>query len=524
MRGGTETAAKSYFIYLALSLAGISSANILTDIPKHNPLGIDWDPAPSPADGPPLSAGATRDKSKLPIEIGCIVGAYLLCVCLIGIGLLVVGRNNRRKLALASRAGDIEMTEPRIHPIITQLPASPGFKSPSRNFSRPSWPTQEKIVPTPYVFPGSAQSPRSPTSPYSPQTPASVEHPDVDTRIVERDQHMLQRDLEDIYAHVMAQEEAKASGVAINALPIPAQLQAAGPVPPASPQRTNSPQKKIEKRRPSNIDLPDSPKGHSKTASRSSSIISALMSPKKNRKMRISSPMASPAVSSRWQGKANAEENEPLTPRYYATLPPPPPVPTDQEPYVHTRKTSNDGPMQSPTRSIAQQLGPYGPGSSSAFHQTNPSQGSFSSLGARERDREPDPNSAISATSSTPFNPSPIPAGSANNSSRRLPFRQFEPALTSPSYSSFQQSTKTTILERTTKNKGPNTGGLQTPWSAGAVPYSPYQPFTPMIPITPRLVTREERKMKEKMEKKLKGSKTPTELVPNSEDLWDGGY
>ena len=89
---------------------------------------------------------------------------------------------------------------------------------------------------------------------------------------------------------------------------------------------------------------------------------------------------------------------------------------------------------------------------------------------------------------------------------------------------------KTTVLERKAEENGPKTGGLRTggipktPFSGGAVPYSPYQPFTPMMPITPRLVTREERKAREKMERKM-GLRSPQmekELV--SSDLWDSGY
>jgi hypothetical protein len=45
-----------------------------------------------------------------------------------------------------------------------------------------------------------------------------------------------------------------------------------------------------------------------------------------------------------------------------------------------------------------------------------------------------------------------------------------------------------------------------------------------VIPITPRLVTREERKLKEKMEKKRNGPQTPKELVKSEDELWDSGY
>jgi hypothetical protein len=53
------------------------------------------------------------------------------------------------------------------------------------------------------------------------------------------------------------------------------------------------------------------------------------------------------------------------------------------------------------------------------------------------------------------------------------------------------------------------------------VPYSPYQPFSPVIPITPRLVTKEDRKIMKKQEKKLGIVQSP-ELV--KDDLWDSGY
>lgn len=528
MRAWTETGTAIIFVPLLLIfLSGldISSADILHDLPKNNPLNIDWYPAPSPEDGPPLSKGASRDKSLLPAQISAIVGAYIFSICVVGVGLFFASRKLRRQVVLANRAKDIEMLEQNNKPAkITIPPHSP--QSPSRNFS---WPNQEKNGPAPYVFPGQATSPRSPKSPYSPKTPPSFGHSEVDTRIVERDQQIMGRDLEDLYAHVMQQEEAKAAGVKVAELPLPSQLQSVGPVPPTAPQRIPSP-KKIEKRRPSAIETDDGSK-HGKSLSRTSSIISALISPRKSNStlkgMRISSPIS--PKSARWQGeRGTEEENEPLTPRYYAP-PPPPPVPKDQVPYTHTRKPSTEtmnATLHSPTRSIAEQLEPYGPGAKSAFHKVNQSQASIAST-----QQGGDPPSAISQTSTVaaPWQNS----NSANNSTRKLPLRQFEPAITSPSYTSFAQSTKTTVLERTAEhNRGPRTAGLNTagqpltPWSAGAVPYSPYQPFTPMIPITPRLVTREERKMKERLERKA-GLSTPRikeDLVKDEADLWDSGY
>lgn len=542
---GIETLVTS-LLFLSFFGLDISLANILYDIPKNNPLHINWYPAPSPENGPPISRNASRNKALLPLQISGIVGAYLICVCIVGIALFFIGKKRTRDFEIAEKALDIEleMRESRVlAPINTspypQAPLSP-LRSP-RNFSRPSWPAQEKNFEnhqTPYVFPGRATSPRSPVSNYSPQTPVgSIGNPNVDARIMERDQHMLQRDLEDIYAHVMEQDEAKAKGIDVGTLPLPPHIQAAGPVPgPAAQQQRNidsssPPVKKIEKRRPSNMNLSEE-----KPRSRSSSIISALMSPRKSKApkmpMQISSPIASPALYSRFDTKAIEEDAEPLAPRYYAPAPPPP-VPTDQVPSYHTRQTSD---LKSPTRTIAERLGPGPPVSfpmrnpsqnsnSSAYpHRQNPSQTSFSS---QTRDHQPEPSSAISATSTTPFAKAPSPGPTpiqASTSTRALPFRQFEPALTSPSYSSFAQSTKTTVLERSDRQNGPRTGGLGTPFSAGAVPYSPYQPFSPMMPITPRLVTKEERKMKEKMMRKALGSPVPKEMVKSSDELWDSGY
>ncbi len=499
MHIGSKTAINARVIVLLLT--SISSANILYDIPKHNPLNIHYDPAPSPEDGPPLSAGASRDKSLLPAQIGAILGSYLFCVCIVGILIIVLGRRLRLRVQNSTRVLDIEMVETAFPKTAAfePSPVSPGASGGPRNFS---WPSPERDTKNPYIFPSINKSPT---------TPLGIEDPYVDTRIVEADREMLQRDLEDIYAHVMEQEEAKANGVILKEMPLPPQLQRIGPVPMGPPARQDSPPKKIEKSRPAtlNIDEAKPQKAHSRT----SSLISSLKSPRRKgiRGMRISSPIATP-VSATFPTN-NASDEEPLTPRYY-TQPPPPPVPKDQVPYAHSRNTS----AGSPERSLAEQLSPSGRG---PRHGPNPSQISVQTQGSRSND----PNSATSATSQTPlFLPAPPPRHlqssnppSNNSSSRALPLRSFEPALQSPS---FVPSTKTTVLERNLPSNGPHTGGLRTPWSAGAVPYSPYQPFSPMIPITPRLVTKEERKAKKKVE-----GRTPVlEMIKSEDEIWDSGY
>lgn len=556
MQIGSQRAINRYIV--VLSLLRISSANILTDVPKNNPLNIDWYPAPSPEEGPPLSAGASRDKALLPAQIGGILGAYLFTICIVGIGIILVGRRFRLRLQKAQRLLDIELNGPltsktnKTFDHFNGSPISPGLTPGGpRNF----WPTQEKDR-NPYVFPNSVRSlGQSPTTPTS-------ENPYIDPRIVEADRDMLQRDLEDIYAHVMAQEEAKAAGVKLEELPLPPQLQRVGPVPAPAPQREQSPIKQSTRARPSNLSLIEESKS---TKSRTSSLLSSLKSPRFGRKskdLQISSPILTP-TSAQFQHQRNASDEEPLSPRYY-TPPPPPPVPRDQAPYSHSRDTSS-GPA-SPTRSIAEQLAPHPYGQTgSQRHRPNQSQTSVQTTNSQRNE----PPSATSATSLTPlFNPPPpvekklqiqLPpkqnrvqmqslnmqsttpsypppqfnqnsrltqtqintqANAQTSQTRALPFRQFEPPLASPSY--INTTTKTTVLDRGPERGGPQTAGLRTPWSAGAVPYSPYQPFSPMMPITPRLVTKEDRKKMEKMQKKCK---TPTtELIRSEDDIWDSGY
>lgn len=439
---------------------------------RSNPLNIDWDPAPSPEDGPPLSAGALRDKHYLGAEIGGIVGAYVFVVVTLLLALFFVGRRLRKATELAAQ-NDVEMLAGHtINAAYYPSPISP--TSAATAFGTAAWPTAEKTQ-NPYVFPSQNISPVSPGS-----------NPGVDSRIIEADRELLNRGLEDLYAHVMEQEEAKAAGLNVADMPAPT------PLPSASPQRqSTASSKRLEKIKPANLSSAE------KTHSRTSSLISSLKSPKRKgiRGLKISSPMATPLSTT---FPANyASDEEPLSPRHYQP-PPPPPVPAGQLPYqYHSRnnssvQTSDPSPV-SPTPSIAENLASVSMG--------------------------PPPNNRSVGTS-RPLNltipgPASVNPSSATSSTRQLPFRAFDPppGLSSPSFS---HSTKTTVLERTT----PLSPGLKTPWSAGATPYSPYQPFTPLVPITPRLITREDRKAMRRME-----PKSPVmEMVKDTDDLWDSGY
>ncbi|OBT67825.1 hypothetical protein VE03_02417 [Pseudogymnoascus sp. 23342-1-I1] len=444
---------------------------------RGNPLNIDWDPAPSPEDGPALSAGALRDKAYLPAEIGGIVGAYVFVVASLFLALFFVGRRLRKATELAAAQNDVEMLGGHMLNPAAYYPSPISPTSAATAFQTAAWPTVEKNQ-IPYIFPAQNCSPISPGT-----------NPGVDSRIIEADREVLNRGLEDLYAHVMEQEEAKAAGLNVADMPAPT------PLPSASPQRqSTASSKRLDKIKPANLSSTE------KTHSRASSLISSLKSPKRKgiRGMKISSPMATP-ISTTFPA-TYASDEEPLSPRNYQP-PPPPPVPQGQMPYqyhsrnnssVQTLQTADPSPV-SPTRSIAENL-------------------ALASMGPPPNNRTIATNRPLNLT--IPGAPSVNPS-SASSSTRQLPFRAFDPppGLSSPSFS---HSTKTTVLERTT----PLSPGLKTPWSAGATPYSPYQPFTPLVPITPRLITREDRKAMKKLE-----PKSPVmEMVKDKDDLWDSGY
>ena len=177
MRFVIETA----ITYLLILSVGTFSAALSIKL-RSNPLGIDYDPAPSPEDGPPLSAGALRNPAYLPAEIGGIVGAYVFVTSVVGVALFTIGRRLRLAAERSKEALSVEMIQPRP---VQQYPSplSPSSGTSKQNFS---WPSPQKADRNPYVFP-TVNSPQSPGC-----------DPSIDVRVVEEDRQNLQRGLEDL--------------------------------------------------------------------------------------------------------------------------------------------------------------------------------------------------------------------------------------------------------------------------------------------------------------------------------------
>ncbi|KAK6078264.1 hypothetical protein SCUP234_06262 [Seiridium cupressi] len=473
----------------------------------NNPLNIDWDPAPSPEDGPPLSAGALRDTAYLPAQIGGIVGAYALSLVVVAATLLLLAKKRREHLEAADE--DFEDLK-------YELAFPDGFPQPQEQFQYPvtsptspvknfSYPTPVEKEPAPYIFPSPVSS-----------TLALGVNALVDQSVVAADREMAQQQLEEMYKYVMEQDEAKQAGVVLQAPPAPV-LQT-----PPTPSSQKSGFLRKGKNKPANLDL-NSPEPE-KTQSRASSILSALKSPRGKKSsvkgISISSPIMTPMSGT--FPRQEGEEMETIPPRHYAPAPPPP-VPADQYPYMSRRTTRPVEPLTPPdmspesTMSIDERLGAeYG-------HNRNiseaPTEGDPVSA-VSERSTAPlvglpsSPKPSVTRFPSLPSSPKPgttFQRGNAPPAIRTggsLPLRAYEPSLASPS----TQTTKQTVFERAPLSPS----GLRTPFTGAAVPYSPYQPYTPVVPMTPSLVTKADRKRMRALQ-----PKTPTlQMVKSEDDIW----
>lgn len=513
-------------LFFSIFTALCHSAPSIISERNNNPLDIDWDPAPAPEDGPPLSAGALRDPAYLPAQIGGIVGSYALSLVIVAGVLLLLAKKRREHLRAAEEefeeySYDFALPEPlpqgENYPYTLDL-VSP--KSPVKNFSYPS-PIEKE--PGPYIYPSSAQT----------TTLALGVNPLVDQTVVAADREMAQQQLEAMYKYVMEQEAAKEAGVAFEGPtdPVPAQAQQQPPTP--STQKPGILKK--SKNKPANLDLG---REGEKPQSRASSILSALRSPRGKKSVRgisISSPIMTPMSGTfpRHEG----EEMESIPPRHYAPAPPPP-VPMNQESYLARRNTRPAEPLTPPddspesTMSIDERLEVHfgrdnthsrnisqatevDPISATSERSTTPLVGLPSSPKPNVTRFPSLPSSPKpGSTFSLPLSPKPgatfsrANAPSAVRTGGSLPLRAYEPSMASPS----TQTTKQTVFERAPLSPS----GLRTPWTGAPVPYTPYQPYTPVIPMTPSLVTKADRKRMKAMQ-----PKTPTlHMVQSADDIW----
>lgn len=368
-----------------LCLAAPSLANGQPELSprgNNNPLNIDRDPAPAPEDGPPLSRGALRDPAYLPAQIGGIVGSYAVSLVIVAILLLVLSKGRRQALINADLPEEdkylnfnplpayLQQTEEEFKQTLAQFHGQEQGEQYLEQQQEqegqvpPPLPTLQ-IPQTPYRNWGFGQSPlsasRSQHSIISAGSPTSTVLAagydlSVNQTVIQHDRAMAQAQLEEMYKHVMEQEEAKAEGRQyVPPLPRPSVSSFASQ---QQPQQAPATPGTIRKNKPSNLNLSQEKE---EKQSRGSSLLNFLKSPtgKKNKApqgLSISSPIMTPMSGTFPRGYHpdvdGAQEMNTIPPRQYYTPAKPPPIPSDVLPF--RRQNSGGGPQgQYPTPDIS---------------------------------------------------------------------------------------------------------------------------------------------------------------------------
>ena len=485
-------------------------------------ISIDEGPAPAPEDGPPASANAIRDKRYLPAQIASIVGAYLLFVLCIGTAVLLVGRRLRRGALASPRALAMKMMKPMksdsanafdpspISPTSTFTYANtfdpspisptsrfPYAKSPSSTLgTREMWPSPQKSD-LGYSF----QNNKGHNKQASMQSSVAT----FDESVIEEDKAKNQEELERLYAAVMEHEEPKSTSTLDRS---PQQQRP----PEFQHLRTSSIAQQSSFPAPNDIKPPDLPNStsprkntrpspittHSRASSRSS--FGSFGQKRGIRHLPISPPMGSPELVPEYSSRYG--EAEPLSPRQY-TPGPPPPTPSQRSAYRQEER--RDAKTLSPRYPDFSQTSIHPP-SRRGSPQTYETQSSLRDPTWQRRTPAP-------LAIKTQGGHAPTPQPSVHTAP--LPFRSQHRNNTDRPPSTI----KATVLESKPNHhyvEGPRTGVPMTP-------YSPYMPFTPLTPMTPsRLVTREERKRKEKDEGRRVA--TIADRVEEESEIWGDAY
>ena len=250
------------------------------------------------------------DKPLLAIQIGSIVGAYVIFVAVLLALLIFVGRRLRRTVQSSNYTLHMEILKPARPPVsMDPSPVSPmshNLPSPKSSGFR-SWGSLNRSA-----------------RPSQPSTNGSMVT--IDESIVANDRQRAQHDMEMLYAAVMEHDAQKASGVdmAVRERDLYAQSPDSQLTNPFTDRGSHASESSLAPLAPLK-----SPKGFNSSrlsklfnsGSRANPEPSKVRSPRLAiRKMPISSPLASPAMVT---PQAYMPENPPLSPRIYNPGPPP---------------------------------------------------------------------------------------------------------------------------------------------------------------------------------------------------------
>lgn len=542
-----STMGRSGFVYLSYTALVLLSASQGV----HGGLwtvDIDESPAPSPQDGPPFSAHASRNLALLPYQIIGIVGAYVASVFIVGSLLLTVGRRSRKR-AQEMATQPKEMVKPMAK-AFDRSPISPGD-------GKNNWYLPRKLRDKM----SAANSIRSGRN--TERSPGMDSIASFDTTVVEADRAKRQEEMEMLYAAVMAQDERKSASASVQDLSrvpygeppeysrrtpprlitnAPAlrhlQVESANQGLPQSPVRAiypphlPPPPGPISPTSPVHAAYPphstgsysDTRANHGRMSSIGGSrngvapITPSSKKPRKSlRHIQISGPMI--------RDDHSDGARTPLSPRFYPNpgVPPEPPIaatarriyapttpvtgktwngryPSEQQEAAETTYPIRNLPHPVPHR-LSAHLYTNDPQhlTDTASTRPDPTKPSLNTLPLRDFNRQHAARLAAQEASHFPL--SPGHQSPANFS--------LVPASAGP--------VKTTFLEtRGDKFSGPRTGL--------ATPYTPYMPCTPLTPVAMHLSSTKERRARAKVERKLRGVITEEDAVRDEGELWSSGY
>lgn len=430
--------------------------------------------APTAEQGPPASYHATRDRNWLPYEVCGVVGGYVFTVLIWAVLLLTVGRRMRRKALDPPKVLDVELEH---KPVMDKTPVSPAT-SWLRKFRKNDG--------------GTGSSPQSPVV----QSPTSF-----DQKVIDADRERAQEEMERLYAAVMDHDRKKHSpNVSVHETDMPERRRPSAinvtrysqdenndksPISPVQPLHHTAPQ--TAPLAQSRLrDLPPPPSSPRSILSKRTQPPQPLKSTRFNLKnLRLS------GSSEKYPGAASDDEaRTPLSPRFHPSRPSP--------------ATQTNSPVS-----------PYIAEGEEGEEEENMDKVRPLPRPAPQRQRQPPTITLSTSTSTTP--PSTSPSKTTLNNP--LPLRSYHSASPSSPYD--PPTIQTTVLNR---RIDPLSHSLTTPKTGiPYTPYSPYMPFTPVTPVTPRLVTKRERKEREKVGRR-RGGGARDEEVKSEREIFGGAY
>lgn len=445
-------------------------------------------PAPSPEDGPPASAHALRDPSKLKFEVIGIAGAYLLWTVLTVVAILIVRR--RLKLHRKSRqltipnmdfikhTGQVTLREVPAGPKSPLSPLSP--KSPGKMASIKSWARGNKRR----------------------QSAVSVDTANtrIDERVVDHDKARNMDEMTKLYAAVMLHDEERASNRGDNSAGSSPITDGNTPVTPKSPQYP------AELAHPAYHHPQPYPSHYNHQQQvHPQQYQQPEIYPQQHRQLQHDQMQPVPAMDNDQQalleGPAPPRKTKATALSIISST-------ASRLGSSHSAK-ARPSPITVRGQPISQPLG------SADLRQSafSPSQASFQSTVYSPGPPPPTPGKmATQVVEEIEMHgraqPTSQPSESTNGSSNALPFRQYynEALRSAP-------ATKTTFVDRrASAMNGPKTGVPKTP-------YSPYCPTTPMTPVTPRRLLNKEELKKSKKQYALQAV-SENEMVQNDDDMW----